>query len=62
MKLNMIVVMTTWLPRLACSQAGISAQRAPASAAIIVASGRLIHQGKTESKARQAMATPRPPT
>jgi hypothetical protein len=29
MKLNMIVVITMWLPRRACSQAGMKAQPAP---------------------------------
>ncbi len=33
MKLNMIVVMTTWLPRQACSTAGTAAQAAPNSIA-----------------------------
>src|SRR6266851_4329000 len=39
MKLNMIVVITTWLPRRACSQAGISAQAAPHPIAAMSASG-----------------------
>ena len=33
----MIVVMTTWLPRLACSQPGMNAQAAPNSAAPAIA-------------------------
>jgi hypothetical protein len=33
MKLNMMVVMTTWLPRLACSQPGMKAQKPPTAAA-----------------------------
>ena len=33
MKLNMMVVMTTWLPKRACSQAGMKAQAAPNRAA-----------------------------
>ena len=33
MKLNMMVVMTMWLPRQACSAAGTAAQAAPAAAA-----------------------------
>ena len=31
MKLNMMVVMTMWLPRLACRYAGTKAQKAPNS-------------------------------
>ena len=31
MKLNMIVVITTWLPRRACSQPGMNAQKPPNS-------------------------------
>ena len=35
----MIVVITTWLPRLACSQPGMNAQKPPHSAAAMIASG-----------------------
>ena len=45
MKLNMIVVMTMWLPRAACSQAGISAQSAPKAAAATMATGNVTHHG-----------------
>src|SRR5690349_22664535 len=40
MKLNIIVVITTWLPLRACSHAGINAQAAPHAIAAISASGR----------------------
>ena len=39
MKLNMIVVITTWLPRRACSQPGMNAQKPPKAAAARIASG-----------------------
>jgi hypothetical protein len=60
MKLNMMVVMTMCEPRLACRIAGISAHSAPTAAAPRIASGKLIHQGKTLSNDRQTIATPRP--
>ena len=61
MKLNMIVVMTIWLPRLACSQAGIAAQAAPNSAAASVAAISASDQCG-QGTYRQAMATPSPPS
>ena len=39
MKLNMMVVMTMWLPRLVCSQAGMKAQAAPNRPPAMMASG-----------------------
>ena len=39
MKLNMIVVMTTWLPRVACRKPGRNAHAAPKSAAAKIAIG-----------------------
>jgi hypothetical protein len=50
MKLNMMVVMTMWLPRLACSQAGISAQAAPKAAAARWPPGRGQPPGQTRSR------------
>ena len=61
MKLNMIVVITMWLPRLACSQAGIKAQAAPKAAAASVATISATDQCGNGMK-RQASATPSPPT
>ena len=59
MKLNMIVVMTTWLPRLACSQPGMKAQTAPKAVAARMASGSG-EDARQPGKARQASATPMP--
>ena len=61
MKLNMIVVMTTWLPRLACSQAGMKAHAAPNRAAAAMASGMVMYQGMYLSSARHTSAVPSPP-
>ena len=41
----MMVVMTMWLPRLACSQAGMAAQAAPNSAEPMIANGIVTYQG-----------------
>ncbi len=62
MKLNMMVVMTIWLPRLACSQPGRNAQSAPKKADPTMASGKTTYQGIVWSSQRQASATPMPPT
>ncbi len=61
MKLNMIVVMTIWLPRLACSQAGISAQSAPKVAEASIAAIRAVHQ-LGQGMNRQTSPTARPPS
>ena len=45
MKLNMIVVMTMWLPRFACSQAGMKAQAAPKAKAPMQAAGTVTNHG-----------------
>jgi hypothetical protein len=51
MKLNMIVVMTTWLPKRACSHAGMRAQAAPNSDAPRIASGnRATRAGSGQSE------------
>ena len=61
MKLNMIVVMTMWLPRVACSHAGMSAHAAPNSAAPRMATGNTTNHGATSPSHNAAMATPSPP-
>ncbi len=45
MKLNMMVVITTWLPRQACSAAGTAAHAMPNSAAASTISGSTSHAG-----------------
>ncbi|MCY1243728.1 hypothetical protein D9M72_567560 [compost metagenome] len=62
MKLNMMVVMTIWLPRLACSQPGRNAQAAPNRAEPMIASGKTTNHGIVWSSQRHASATPMPPT
>ena len=42
----MIVVMTMWLPRLACSQPGMKAQKAPKAMAQAMASGTATNAGQ----------------
>ena len=61
MKLNMMVVMTMWLPRLACSQAGMKAQAAPNRPPAMMASGSKSANGSTSPSSRQTRPTPRPP-
>ncbi len=46
MKLNMMVVMTMWLPRRAWSQAGMAAQAAPNSIAAAIAIGTINQKGR----------------
>jgi len=62
MKLNMIVEMTTWLPRQACSAAGRAAQAAPASAAASTSAGSSSHAGSAAPRLDATTATPRPPS
>ncbi len=57
----MMVVMTMWLPRHACSQAGTAAQAAPNSAAAAMASGASAQAGRYLSKARITRPQPSPP-
>ena len=52
----MMVVMTMWLPRVACSQAGMKAQAAPKAKAAIAPRRPFAHQGRLVSKARQTSA------
>jgi hypothetical protein len=59
MKLNMIVVMTTWLPRRACSQAGPNAHPAPKAAATRTAAGTTSTVGHAPAP-RHSRATPSP--
>ena len=61
MKLNMIVVMTIWLPRFACSQAGTAAQSAPKAAAPSIAAASASDQCG-QGIIMQTSATPRPPS
>ena len=61
MKLNMIVVMTMWLPRFACRIAGMNAHAAPNSAAPIIAAGSATPQCGHGS-ASATSATPSPPS
>lgn len=61
MKLNMIVVMTIWLPRVACSQPGMKAQAAPNSAEKITAKGMSRIPGRNWSATRTANPAPSPP-
>ncbi len=60
MKLNMIVVMTIWLPRRACSHAGRKAQPAPKAAERTMAAGMTRAVGQPAAP-RQKSPTPRPP-
>ncbi len=62
MKLNMIVVMTTWLPRQACSTAGTIAQALPAIAAASTIAGSTVHAGRWSPSASAASAVPMPPS
>jgi hypothetical protein len=56
----MMVVMTTWLPRRACSQPGMAAHSAPQAAAAAMAIGRTAQSGQSPS-ARQTSPVPSPP-
>ena len=56
----MIVVITTWLPRRACSQPGMNAQAPPNSAAAAIASGSTSANGSQPNQSPTS-ATPRPP-
>ena len=57
----MIVVMTMWLPRLACSTPGTAAQAAPKTPAASTAAG-IRSQGGRKPPCRQTSAAPSPPT
>ena len=61
MKLNMMVVITTWLPRRACSQPGTAAHAAPNSADISTASGSATSPGRWPSPSATT-AAPMPPS
>ena len=56
----MIVVITTWLPRLAWSHAGTNAHAAPPAAATTTAAAMTSTVGQPPAP-RQSSATPRPP-
>jgi hypothetical protein len=62
MKLNMIVVITMWLPRYACRYAGTAAHAAPNAAAATIISGNTIAAGIWSPIQRATRPTPRPPS
>ena len=62
MKLNMMVVITTWLPRQACSAAGTAAQAMPNAAAANTISGSTIHAGQLSASHSATSAVPMPPS
>src|SRR5229473_2177108 len=61
MKLNMIVVITRWLPRRACNNAGTKAQAAPKPAATTAAAAKTRGAGRSPT-ARTTNVAPRPPS
>ena len=61
MKLNMIVVITMWLPRRACRYAGIAAHAAPNAIAPMIATGNASSQWG-QAKDMQTRAAPSPPS
>jgi hypothetical protein len=61
MKLNMIVVMTMWLPRQACRLAGTAAHTMPNSAATTTISGSMAQAGNWSDQASAASDAPNPP-
>ncbi len=61
MKLNMMVVMTVWLPRQACSAPGTAAHTQPNSAAESTISGSISGAGSESLKASAASPAPSPP-
>src|SRR5262245_4234789 len=62
MKLNMMVVITTWLPRQACNAAGTAAHAMPNSAAAITIAGSTSHAGQWSASASATNAVPMPPS
>ena len=61
MKLNMIVVITMWLPRQACSAAGTAAHSAPPAIAATTISGSSKAAGRRSPSASATRLQPRPP-
>ena len=61
MKLNMIVVMTMWLPRQACSAPGIAAHSTPQAMAASTISGSASQAGACGPSASAARPAPSPP-
>ena len=61
MKLNMMVVMTTWLPRQACSAAGTAAQAMPKTIAAATISGSTSGAGRCAASDSATSAAPSPP-
>jgi hypothetical protein len=61
-KLNMMVVMTTWLPRQACSQPGTAAHAMPNSAPPMAISGSSSQAGNSCPPHSATSAVPSPPS
>ena len=61
MKLNMIVVITMWLPRQACKAPGTAAQTMPKAMATNTISGSNSQGGKVWPKASATRPVPSPP-
>ncbi len=57
----MIVVITMWLPRQACSAAGTAAQARPKSIAETTIVGNMTQAGRLSASASAASPAPRPP-
>ena len=57
----MMVVITMWLPRQACSAPGMAAHTSPKSAALSTISGSINAAGSDSLKASAARPAPRPP-
>ena len=61
MKLNMIVVITVWLPRQACRAPGTAPHTPPNNAAASTMIGSISHAGSCAPKAKAAKPAPSPP-
>jgi hypothetical protein len=61
MKLNMIVVITMWLPRQACRAPGTAAHSMPKAIATSTISGSNSHAGSTGARPSATSPAPRPP-
>ena len=61
MKLNMIVVITMWLPRQACKAPGTAAQAMPKSMAAATIRGSSSHAGRLWPRPSATSPAPSPP-
>lgn len=61
MKLNMMVVITVWLPRQACSAPGTAAHSRPIDMAESTISGSISQAGSASEKASAISPAPSPP-